>query len=857
MGSVIGEIYTKGTRSDVLVGYVINRSPELDNDIRAAGFDPESINEVTTPLLGASRCMYADLLILLVPVDSTKWNPRPVIADAQRAMDVSGETRYTLVLREARAGGAPQVIPGDKIPPISESDIGEVVLDTTDLPEADPLGSGGDDAGSEAPVAPLVGSTPVPSSTNKNLSSYRFDRQMRWRNMLLLSSHEIIAGTATHLISLYPSVPSPSGSLCLMRFADARHKLLGQSISTGPLGVPAVSGRARDQFNILARNPLHLVAGTAASSTLIPPKVTSQSIPTSLSGTIDRTKMIGIPSPSFWYDDECLDAKEILDYIAAAFKPLWDRGDIIFEYQQIADEEYTDGDTLNLDLRGRNVAEALDEIAGRIGCVWFWDRYESKLILRRMDHGNIGVPKSSGLQDQRDLTTWMISNSQHRSGGGINMLTNDVPVRWATAHQVRHVSCWGGKPGSEGSEIFVDWRSMESSDGVRSPGDDASESISTMRSPRPPIYYQIAAGTTGRIQWVADHVPAFFGYQDDRPEPFNGWWFGTIDETNPSVDASPWNATVPEGSQCAWWRKRWSVSLKERLDAVTERYRYSNKIADGRIQLSRLPEFGSYQPQFRSPSSGFQWDRVSFGRGDQPLVYEMWGSNTDPLLFPHLIPADRVKAFGLGSAHNAGGFVNLIHIPPRQGIVRTFLAEFFMNSVLKEDADGNPYMWLYSFKEVAPMADTFLSGKFEVANEWGNYAMAMQGRALNLCELASPGSSGVGSVPIKNFDGGQLRYTAGSGQAKILRTSPRGVAPCYEYVAPNGATMFFIYAPPGVDVYCSGSTTPLKSPEWQNSGASGVAFVDRIPLTGIVSDLPVANRILSVVSDPQPTEGKP
>jgi hypothetical protein len=114
------------------------------------------------------------------------------------------------------------------------------------------------------------------------------------------------------------------------------------------------------------------------------------------------------------------------------------------------------------------------------------------------------------------------------------------------------------------------------------------------------------------------------------------------------------------------------------------------------------------------------------------------------------------------------------------------------------------------------------------------------------------GSTTVANTPTTNFDGGTLRYNPTGSQVKIVRASVRGICPCYEYITPSGMTVFFIYAPNGVQVTCSGSTTPLLTSAWQNSGASGTGFADRVPLSGIVSDMPVATREVPVASEPEP-----
>jgi hypothetical protein len=77
---------------------------------------------------------------------------------------------------------------------------------------------------------------------------------------------------------------------------------------------------------------------------------------------------------------------------------------------------------------------------------------------------------------------------------------------------------------------------------------------------------------------------------------------------------------------------------------------------------------------------------------------------------------------------------------------------------------------------------------------------------------------------MKNFDGGILNYGGTSGVPIVIKTPPAGIAPCYEYVAPTGYTVYFIYASNGVEVQCPSGLVAGLSPAWQNSGVSGSAF---------------------------------
>ena len=183
-----------------------------------------------------------------------------------------------------------------------------------------------------------------------------------------------------------------------------------------------------------------------------------------------------------------------------------------------------------------------------------------------------------------------------------------------------------------------------------------------------------------------------------------------------------------------------------------------------------------------------------------------------------------------------------------------FLASFARIEVLKRDPQStDPYVWLYAFTEVSP--DNLASGSFRKGNEWGDEALAMEGRALNLCEMAPLDVGTVSATPDFNFDGGTLRYNPTASEVKIevkiVRAAPSGIAPCYEYITPAGMTVYYLFAPPGVRVFCPGSTTPLLGTGWQNSGASGSAFADDVPLWGIVGGVPTEGIEPPVGSEPE------
>ena len=817
MSQITGTIYANGFP----VGVVCNRNPDIDGDIRRVGLDPEEINYASTPLIGASR--HAEITVLCMMLPATAVGTRPFdLGNAQGMLQNSTNMLYALRLTEPQAGGgASGTGTGDKPGGPGDGTIGTGPVDTGPPPDVSepPTRPGTDigplDMGDDVPVTPRA-------AAYGTLQKFDFGRQMYWGNLTLVEAREILASVAgSASVAIDPGKPNIGGSLFVLKFVDARARFLGQTLWSMD-GGSMNKGTIRDQWNMIADNPLHLVAATVKESTYFPPN--AEGPPFRGLGVLDNTRLAGIPSPSGWYMETPWKATEIIAaYVSQVNYGALDRAAITYTYNAQANKSEKKGDMLNLDLRGKTIGECLDEIASRIGCVWVWNRYASQLILRPVDYGIPG-----GSSAPYTITLWLFWNAAFRCGGGLNQVTNDLPGRWATVHPIRYVSVYGRE---DETDVFVDWRSMATPDGVRH--------LSLESSDRPPLWYQIGTGI-GRTQFVGDHLPAYYGVQgkmDDQPT-----------EQYPTSPIEPiWNASTPESAEkCLWWSKPWAVTLEDRLSTIEVRYANATKLIDGEIVLNRMPAYGNLAPLMNeSPCPSLQWDEVRFGMGDIPIQYRLFGSNTDTLLFPHLVKPDRVKAMGLGSTYQANGYVNLQRLERRGGIVRTFLAEFQQQRELQWDQQsGLPYMWVYRFKEVA--VDNIADASFRKANEWGEEGVAAEGRALNLCEMAQPGAGTVATVPAFNFDGGSLRYNPASAEVQIVRASPRGIAPCYEYITPSGLTVFFIYAPPGIQVICPGSTTPLLNPAWKSSGASGVAFPDSIPLSGIVADTPAEQKDIVV-----------
>jgi hypothetical protein len=819
LGSITYSPDVKDPTTESFAGYVINRSETVDEMLSRAGIDPNSVNCITTPLIGASRYAEVSLLVAVNSADNSSNAPN-LLPGSAWLNGVQAANRFTITVWEPFAGGAGKPGDGDTGGPITGPGVGGGEIPDT-LPDVEPDTRGG----TPESFAPQGLTAP----TYSTLALMNLGRAMRWRGMIQLSAQELMASvTGPGLIGTLPNASQTSG-LWVVKFADPRLSLQAQGIampSRGADGTTALSGFAADQWNMLAENPLHLVAATCKSSNAYAPSDNPASaIPAGSTGDIPTASLVGVPSPQFWYDDKPWSAVEILDYYTGVAannvgRASWDRYPITYDYRAVAGIQEQVGDMLNLDLRGRNIGEALDEIASRIGCIWIWDRFQMRLSLVKLDYGNTWLQNyTPGPTDLTNINMWHSANSPFRTGGGFNQITNEVPdLLYGTVHQTRHVSCWGKVTGGK-SEVYVDSRASQSPDGVRVPGSEATAPHLAMAgSPRPPLYFQLNKnGTTGRVAFIGDHIPAFIGYQSDTTDANAGWFVPPATAASSPMPSTPWNAAATS-TQCAWWKKDWATSLEARLAVVVNRYTRAQYIIDGEVTLNRIPAYPGNSPMNRTCSSGFQYDQIHFGRGGVPLMYRMWGSNADALLLPHLMPDARVKSYGLGSQYRANGFVNLVHIPKRCGIVRTFLAQFQQSQVLKEDANGQAYVWLYRFNEVFP--NSLTNGTFSPGNEYGDGALGARGVALNLAEM----TGSLTSAPTTNFDGGLLRYNATSTQTLIVRTAPKGVAPCYEYAHPSGFTMYYLMAPNGVDVTCPTSVPfTAPNPAWQKSGASGIA----------------------------------
>lgn len=780
---------------------IIRRSAELDAALTRAGFDCHQINKVDTPLIGACKSMSAKVLIA-----------------GGQGMEATGYDNFGF------NGG---------------------VNDRSDTYELSIKEFEGQTVPTNASVITPLGSVkPMPS----------LNRIMKWVGLTCISITQlhISAGSSNQQIAARP-YETFHPSLWVMEFVDQRYFLNKQLMTSLSNASNGQYGTSLDRWNMLAENPLHLIKSTCkyyepnptyniedSNLTEIEPdwgknftdsQGTAGGTFTFTGATpapiIDPKLFKGIPATQQWYYDDVYTATEILDSIfyswLTANRASWgDKNNIQLNYANAYTyEPKSTFDLINLDLRAFTFAEALDEIAKRIGCVWVWDRTANLLILTDTDP----------YERQNQVYAWKTENEVYRSAGGLNTLGVDMPVSVVTVHPTALVSTYGFIPDPSGStdldstRIIQDYRTMPNINGVQD------------FLPTQSLYYlnttQRNSYTSARTVYLGDHMPAFFGCVS--ADVFA--WSQNIPAIEDSVILQEaWNYDSLKSDMAVWFTKPWCETLIERNFALTTRYSRLKNIVSGDLTMSRIPAMS-----YTTPSLGLQNDSISFGNEDaNPALYRIYGDKDNDLLLPARSLVEKVAALGLNRCRNVSGVLNIEYLKPRAGIVRTFLCSFKVDSVLRS-VNGSAICWLYSFREVQLSNLPF--PKFQQDNEHnegsGSGAGA-SGYCMNLCELTANNIT----PPIRNFDGGSLNYAGVSIKEKIVMTpvggqadplltldkSFGGYAPCYEIVNEGGATFYWIYALNGVSINCATispfTITPSANSEWLQSGVSGIGFVN-------------------------------
>lgn len=784
---------------------VVKRSPELDELLAAAGYDPKEINTMRTPLIGASRNAHGRVLVSM-PAPNPEYGVNPYPNTASTLFD----DKWTLFLFEAFA---------TFIPDITDTAGGSIDVEPG-------VGVGKPGSGTGGGIIPK--GLPIPT-----LPSGRY---MQWKNLTCIGLQEILlsAGAVDQIISSFPfNVAQPA--LYLMELVDHRYFMSKQTLLDINETATVFEGEAWDRFNMHADNPLHLIADTSYESNAHEPDGTGTSfIPSDLDGKwgigVDGIK--GIPYPSKWYTQKEFTAAQVLDVIKRNFqnwKVQFDREYVTLDLTRNGADvsagysPKSKYDMMELDLRGKTFGQALDEIACRMGCVWVWDRRLSELKLR----------ETKPSQFQEDYQLWLTSNQRFRTVGGFNTLATKMPDAVYTVHPARYCTTYGLAPTADeqASTVLQDWRTLRSPDGVESPS-------AYWLGAESPMFYlaeepRVESLGTWRTEFLADHMPAFYGITSADSKD----WASYIPTLEVEEAAYPWNLDNTYKADSAWFSKPYAETLQARNQVLTDRYKRLYEFADGNLLLARIPDSGRLTPMSITPSLGLQYDEVQFGAPIRnQCVYRIWGTLRDTLLMPHLIEQPSLSATGLTRVRKQSGGMNIETLRPKEQLVRIFLARVEpVSPILSRGTNNDPIMWLYRVNQVAMSNQLFPT--FVIQNEFSQLDGFVVGHALNLCELEllkGKPPSDTTSLPTKAFDGGSLVYDTLPTIPKVIMTAPEGIMPVYEVVGESGARFLFIYANNGVKVTCGSSPSPPTNPIWPQSGATGIGFASFESLSDII-----------------------
>ena len=794
-------------RTTGLITNLVRRSEELDAVLSSVGYDPNTLNKISTPLIGASRYMSAKLLIRSNGLGSTDV---PFVASG----NADQTDLFDLLLYEpdwAGTGGKGSTTDQGTGPN------GTVVISTTGSNNTT-IGTGSGSGSSQNSLVPSASAT---AGTNL-VTPTNVGRKLQWSKLVCVSVQELIisAGAQSQTISYRPANDLIHPAIFVLEFVDARYFLATQMMVEITSPDKAQKGVVFDQWNMIAENPLHLASSTILDSTRIAPDNT-ESLVTNAGYEIDAATLYGIPQPNPWYEQTAMTANEIITQIISelTISKMWADKEFISFYDNGVSEDYepkSKFDCINLDLRSRSVGDALDEIASRIGCVWVWDRRQSRLVLEQCDP----------IERKDILNDWFFQNEMYRGAGGLNSLSIDMPASVVTIHPIRLCSTYG----FASDQIIQDYRTIPVINGV----DDF--------LPTQPFFYVNQSprteSTNNRTAFIGDHLPAFIGVVDKDPKK----WQENIPTVEGDVTSAvpvPWNLDDKKLTDAYWFSKPYAEDLETRNRILNRRYGRLRGLISGNLMLTRLPAYNGNAMASMTPSIGLNMEEIHFGSEmTKQIQYRIFGNKNDPLLLPSLFKTERVSALGLSRCRNVMGTLNIEYLRPRAGVVRTFICSFTVDQILRtEPLTGEAIMWLYTFREV--QLTNLPYPKWQQQDEAGQMIGAATGYAMNLCEL-SPSNLSV--TPNINFDGGKLKYTDPSTPSQdpdIHMTSAGGLvggfAPCYEIITESGATTYWIYAANGVDVKCAtAALMPAANGAWIESGVSGIAFVNNERLTSII-----------------------
>lgn len=765
-----------------LVIPVINKSDEIKNYLISVGVDHSKINTIHTPFIGA--CEYAELNVLLASPDITTVDlPAP-----------NSEFRglYAFRVYEENGGGSG----GGKGDGSDGKTSGPIIGNGQQLPPSinDEMGNG------------EIGRGSVPMFTNITQAQLQtiqtYGRTLIWHNLVCISRYELLISAGSQNAKISTEVPSivttTKPSIWLYTFVDQRYFLRDLL----PLSTRGISTTASTFFhskiNVVAENPIHLIPETCKSTT-------------ALYGTFGETdprteplfvNTMGFPYRNTWYAQTSWSANEVFDnfigILSNNLKSNFGTENIVFSYKSMLNSVIKNKyDFIDLDFSGLTLGQAMDLLASRIGCVWAWDRRQSKLYLR--------TTSAIGDYNANNVNSWNFFNSEYRSSGGLSSITQEAPSAVYTIHKIKEVNLYG----LDTDKVCQTYKKSEYTNGVEYNSLGSFYLATRVRT----------AGDSRRVVCINDHLPAFVGNC-----VYTNSGFVTATNVLPSKTSIPWNYN---NTNLGLYRtKDYATSLTDRNTVLNQRYLNAKDNMGGDVTLSRIPVSSFNSSMDITPSVSLSCDFVDFNNvDDRQIFYRLYGGYEKDLIYPYLKNTSPVVARGISQATNQSGIIGIEVQNAAPSIVRSFPCLLFGGQAICYDGTHNePMAWKYQFTEIYPKDDKVAS--WAQGNYNGNQQFA-QGFCLNMPESLFLATSASGP-PTYNSDGTRLNYET-NGQPKVrLQPIPYGTyCICHEVVGRKGLTSFFIDKTNGLRVDCVPTASPIMpSPNWAKDNISGVGFTD-------------------------------
>lgn len=491
---------------------IICRNAEIDALLVSAGHDPASVNQVESPLVGASNWLNAKVLVRPDSFLASIWSAQA--ASGNDPIDpwelYLAEPLGTSAASDVVAPAAPAFVPAPEIKIVrnvgitlpaereGQSSEGVASESNTELPPPNEgFGTFEIPTTTDNRKAIELGPAQLPVTRNIQAQANGLQhlpspgRSMVYKGLVITRLIEL-RRPASALVEVNdsgrPRVNEPA--LFVVEFVDARWMLQGIRSSaymkdavqdgilsagkiTDSLGQNYSGGMARASFNMLADPPVAFESHTVKTTVSYPPAMLDFPGFANAASDTDRapswnhymknnrnarhwTNTAGAPT----HIQQPYSRDEIIAHFAKQIEAATGQYNLVidldFYNRQIngGEHEFDDGDIINLDFRGMTLGEALDAFAQRLGCVWLYDRGAPSLLLSLARKSNTGKNDRVARNSVPDLGEWLGNMEAHRVAGYINTMTVDLPQTVLLTHEAHYCSRFGPE---RSGDLGFDW----------------------------------------------------------------------------------------------------------------------------------------------------------------------------------------------------------------------------------------------------------------------------------------------------------------------------------------------------------------------------------------------------------------